>query len=155
MFEEPRSFGGSFRNFSWHRVAFPREAGAALGFLSTFWAKPKSRIRLIRHNILTLIVAYLHLFENFPSQEISHDPHFFKKTTKAAKQSQNISCRNSTPPYCRQKCCRSPSPVINWTQKYYRSSTLAINWTQKCYRSSSQAVNWTQKCYRTGTKRPN
>gem|GEM_PF-2962010 len=48
MFEEPRSFGGSFRNFRRHRVAFPREAGAALGFVSTLWAKPKSRIRLIR-----------------------------------------------------------------------------------------------------------
>ncbi len=49
MFEEvrlpvPIVASGSFRNFSWHRVDFPSELGAALGFLSTLWAKPKSRI---------------------------------------------------------------------------------------------------------------
>jgi len=37
-----------FSNFSSHRVAFPSEADAALGFLFTLWAKPKSKIRLIR-----------------------------------------------------------------------------------------------------------
>ncbi len=36
-----------FSNFSRHRLAFPREAGAALNFLSTFCFKTKSRIRLI------------------------------------------------------------------------------------------------------------
>ena len=39
LFEEvrlpvPIVTSGSFSNFSRHRVAFPREAGAALGFLS-------------------------------------------------------------------------------------------------------------------------
>ncbi len=53
MFEEvrlpvPIVVSGSFRNFSRHRVEFLREADAALGFLSTLWAKPKSRFRLKR-----------------------------------------------------------------------------------------------------------
>jgi len=36
-----------FSNFSRYCVAFPSEANAALGFLFTFWAKPKSKIRPI------------------------------------------------------------------------------------------------------------
>jgi hypothetical protein len=41
-----------FRNFSQHRVAFPREAGAALGFVFTIWAKPNSKIRSIEQNLV-------------------------------------------------------------------------------------------------------
>ncbi len=56
MFEEVRQpvpivASGSFRNFSRYRVAFPSEVGAALGFLSTVWAKPKSRFRLKRQKL--------------------------------------------------------------------------------------------------------
>ena len=45
---------GSFRNFSWHCVVFPSEAADALGFVFSIWAKPNSKISLIRQNCLTL-----------------------------------------------------------------------------------------------------
>uniref|UniRef100_UPI001953CBAD hypothetical protein n=1 Tax=Draconibacterium mangrovi TaxID=2697469 RepID=UPI001953CBAD len=44
---------GSFRNFSGHRVAFPREAGAALTFVFTICVKTNSKIRLIRQKLVS------------------------------------------------------------------------------------------------------
>ncbi len=47
LFEEAPMYWREFSNFSRYCVAFPSEANAALGFLFTFGAKPKSKIRPI------------------------------------------------------------------------------------------------------------
>jgi len=44
LFEEAPMYWREFRIFCRYCVAFPSEVNAALGFLFTFWAKPKSKI---------------------------------------------------------------------------------------------------------------